>query len=96
MDAKQKQNNIQLDVEFVRRVESFACSRGVAPAEVLREAFEEYEANHNGGAPPKADGEGESVFDRWTRLGLIGCIDDPSLPTDLSTNPKYMEGFGSE
>jgi hypothetical protein len=24
--------------------------------------------------------------------GLIGCIEDG--PSDLSTNPKYMEGFG--
>ena len=38
----------------------------------------------------------ESVFDRLERSGLIGCLKGtPGTPTDLSTNPKHMEGFGS-
>ncbi len=37
----------------------------------------------------------ESVFDTADRAGLIGCIKGaPDSPTDLSTNPKHMEGFG--
>jgi hypothetical protein len=34
----------------------------------------------------------ESAYDAFRRAGLIGCIKDG--PSDLSTNPKYMEGFG--
>jgi hypothetical protein len=37
----------------------------------------------------------ETVFDLLDRAGLIGCL--PSVahtPSDLSTNPKHMEGFG--
>jgi hypothetical protein len=34
----------------------------------------------------------ETLGDRMRRLGLLGCI--TSAPADLSTNPKYMEGFG--
>jgi hypothetical protein len=34
----------------------------------------------------------ESAYDAFERAGLIGCIKDG--PSDLSTNPKYMEGFG--
>ncbi|PSQ89926.1 MAG: hypothetical protein BRD45_01440 [Bacteroidetes bacterium QS_8_64_10] len=27
---------------------------------------------------------------------LCGSIDDPNLPTDLSTNPKHMEDYGKD
>ena len=35
----------------------------------------------------------ETVHAALVRLGLLGCVTDG--PTDLSTNPAYMEGFGS-
>jgi putative addiction module CopG family antidote len=45
---------------------------------------------------PAADA-GETAFDVASRAGLIGCIKGaPGSPTDLSTNPKHMEGFGRE
>ena len=34
----------------------------------------------------------ESFYDAATRLGFIGSV--KGGPADLSTNPKYMEGFG--
>ena len=47
----------------------------------------------------KVDGSGRAsneheptLFEILDEVGLIGCIEDG--PTDLSTNPKYMEGFG--
>lgn len=37
----------------------------------------------------------ETAFDAASRAGLIGCVKGaPRSPTDLSTNPKHMEGFG--
>ena len=37
----------------------------------------------------------ETAFDVLDRAGLIGCLDGrDESPTDLSTNPAYMEGFG--
>lgn len=42
-------------------------------------------------APP-ANGELRSLYEALQARGLIGCITD--APPDLSTNPKYMEGFG--
>ena len=27
---------------------------------------------------------------------LIGSIDDPDVPTDLSSNPEHMEGYGRD
>jgi predicted DNA-binding antitoxin AbrB/MazE fold protein len=36
---------------------------------------------------------GESFYDAASRLGFIGCV--KGAPSDLSTNKKYLEGFGS-
>ena len=37
----------------------------------------------------------ETAFDRLERAGLIGCLNGTrGTATDLSTNPKHMEGFG--
>jgi hypothetical protein len=47
-------------------------------------------------APAPANAE-ESAYDLASRAGLIGCIkSEPGSPTDLSTNPKHMEGFGRD
>jgi hypothetical protein len=35
---------------------------------------------------------GETFFAAATRLGLIGCLQGG--PSDLSSNPIHMEGFG--
>ena len=37
----------------------------------------------------------ETVFDVLERSRLIGCLKGkPGTPTDLSTNPEHMAGFG--
>jgi Arc/MetJ-type ribon-helix-helix transcriptional regulator len=37
----------------------------------------------------------ETAYDVARRAGVIGCLKGaPDSPTDLSTNPKHMEGFG--
>jgi hypothetical protein len=44
---------------------------------------------------PSANGThagGRSLFDALNDRGLIGFMQDG--PTDLSTNPQHMEGFG--
>ena len=38
------------------------------------------------------DGSVRTMYDALLEHGLIGCLKD--APPDLSTNPKYMEGFG--
>jgi hypothetical protein len=54
-------------------------------------------ASTNEPVAPTASGSEETAFDVARRAGLIGCIRGaPRSPTDLSTNPKHMEGFGSE
>jgi Arc/MetJ-type ribon-helix-helix transcriptional regulator len=47
-------------------------------------------------APATANNE-ETAYDIARRGGLIGCLKGTSRsPTDLSTNPKHMEGFGRD
>ena len=41
--------------------------------------------------PPASDEPQRTLYDALKDRGLIGCIEDSP---DLSTNPKYMEGFG--
>jgi hypothetical protein len=43
----------------------------------------------------RSDGPGnqkKSAYDLLSEAGLIGCIEGG--PADVSSNPKYMEGFG--
>lgn len=88
-------NHLSLDVELERRIEAFAQAMKIAPSEVIRNALDAYEATQNGGfQAPSGSTNRETIFDRWTRAGLIGSIDDADLPPDLSTNPEHLEGFG--
>lgn len=38
----------------------------------------------------------DTVLKHWRRAGLVGCIDDPSLPVDLTMNLGHMDGFGRD
>jgi len=40
-----------------------------------------------------SNGAGMTLFESMSKAGLIGCVKD--APSDLSTNPRYMEGFGN-
>jgi hypothetical protein len=35
----------------------------------------------------------KSAYDVMMELGVVGCFEGPG---DLSTNPKYMEGYGED
>jgi hypothetical protein len=40
----------------------------------------------------EANGRAETPYEILSRHGLIGCIE--GTPADLSTNKKYMQGYG--
>lgn len=70
------------------RLEKLADQTGKHWEAVLVDALTSYEpttetASKNGT---------ESFYEAASRLGLIGCVQGG--PADLSTNPKYMDGFG--
>ena len=93
-----KKNGLQLDDDLERQIEGLARSKGVTPAELVREAVAYLASVRDGDKQQPSPGSNgdETLFDRWDRLGFIGCIDDPSLPSDLSTNRRHFEGFGRD
>lgn len=84
--------NVMLDPKDEREIEALARKAGKDPGEILRELVHEVllQRKENGGNAPA--GVEESCYDAALRAGLIGAI--KGGPSDMSTNPKYMEGFG--
>jgi predicted transcriptional regulator len=80
-----KRVTVRIDDELERKLMKRARAAGVSQSEALREAIRAWAG---------ADEEAQelSYGERLRRSGLIGCIRD--APPDLSTNPRYMEGFG--
>jgi hypothetical protein len=82
--------NIQLTDEQLQLLGELATKTGQSQEAILSNALRQYRA------PPADTGENgghfETVYDVLERNGLIGCV--KGGPPDLSTNPKYMEGFG--
>ena len=77
--------NVRVDDQVKHQLEAEARERGVNPSVIVRQALEEHFRNRK---PP------ETCYDVAMRLGIIGSA--KGLPPDLSTNPKYMEGFGRD
>lgn len=86
-----RNQGVSLDADLERRIEAFARAANCTPGDVLRKAFEEYEASHNGARQGAPD---ESAYEAFQRAGVIGCI--KGGPSDLSTHPKYLEGLGRD
>lgn len=80
--------NIALSEEQKQYVALLAEQTGKPWDEVLREAIVGYKPQ----IAAASGNDEESFYDAAMRLGLIGCV--KGGPPDLSTNPKYMEGFG--
>lgn len=70
---------IKVSRQLEERLDKMARQRGVSRSVVVREALESY-----------AVAPAVSALD--LAGDLVGSVD--GLPADLSTNPKYLEGFG--
>lgn len=77
--------NVRVDTRLKEQLEAEARAKGVSPSEIVRQALEE----HMQKQAPR-----ESCYDLAKRAGLIGVF--KGSPTDLSTNPAHMEGFGRD
>lgn len=75
--------SVRIPEDVANRLQAASRNTGVSKSEVIREALEAYLANGR-------DGDDRPTLADRCR-DLIGSVDGPS---DLSTNPKYMEGFG--
>ena len=82
--------DIHLDAKQQRELAELAEKSGRPWPEVLSEALAGYRRTR----PAKPDGGSEaSFYDLASRLGLIGSIE--GCPSDLSSNPRYVAGFGN-
>jgi hypothetical protein len=77
--------NVRVQSRLKQQLEAEARARGVSPSQIVRQAIEEHLRQQE---------PGESCYDLAKRLGIIGSAE--GLPTDLSSNPKHMEGFGRD
>jgi hypothetical protein len=88
MDVDPRQ--IELSRDQQNELAELSATTGKPWPVVLHEALDSFRhersGNQNGGA------ESESFLEAAERLGLVGCL--RGGPSDLSTNPAYMEGFG--
>ncbi len=75
--------NVRLDPQLKQKLESVALAEGVSPSDVVRTALRA----HLDRRQPK-----RSALDAAREAGIVGIYTDG--PSDLSTNPKFMEGFG--
>ena len=88
MNAEQ----IELNLDQKRQIAETAERAGRPWPEVLSEALRSYRP-----APVHENGNGRrqrSFYDVMLEDGVLGIVKD--TPPDLSTNPKYMEGFGND
>jgi hypothetical protein len=93
MDAENMQDKeFTISHDLQRRIEDCAARNGTSPEELVRRALDRYETKTNGNGFQCPDG-GETWGERATRLELVGCLED--APSDLSTNKKHFEGFGT-
>lgn len=76
--------SVRLSARLHKDLKKLVRERGTSESEVVRKALEEYLQKRS---------KRPSAHDLAKEVGWIGCI---TAPPDLSTNPKYMEGFGRE
>lgn len=76
---------IRVDDELQKQLAMVAHATGKTESQVVRDALRDYIARH---------GHVQTCYDVARAAGLIGCV--KGGPTDVSTNPKYMEGFGRD
>ena len=82
----------------IRRVQALITA-GRLPAEKIGNSYAINESDLkllNGRKNGRAAKPHERTQEEWNAIlkPFIGCID--GLPSDLSTNPKYMEGYGRD
>jgi len=90
---------LDLDPNDRDSLEALARATGKPVDTLVRELLHEVLAGRAvDGAPPQAGfdaaGGEESFLDAAVRLGAVGCV--RGGPTDLSTNPRWLEGFGED
>jgi predicted DNA-binding protein len=75
--------SIRVSPDLEHRIRQRARLAGQRPSAVVRDVLEQHFTKQDTAL---------SCYDLAREAGVIGCAAD--TPPDLSTNPKYFEGFG--
>ncbi len=76
---------VRLPGQLADDLNRFVVISGTPESTIIRKALGEYLEKH---------GQLTSCYDLLVKTKILGSI--KGLPSDLSTNASYMEGFGSE
>jgi hypothetical protein len=76
---------VDIDEQLHNKLAALAVQSGLPESAVIRQAIEQFISHQE--TPV-------TCYDVAKQAGLIGSVQ--GLPPDLSTNPKYMEGFGRD
>jgi len=82
---KTQRITVRLPASLRKRVRDAARRKGVGESDVIRGAIEQQF---------EAEDQAISAFEHAMKAGLVGAVQ--GLSPDLSTNPRHMEGFGSQ
>jgi len=77
--------SVRVPEHLGQKLRQRAKIKGTPESELVREALDSY---------LNASQEAHSAYDAAVALGVIGSA--KGLPRDLSTNPKYLKGFGED
>lgn len=77
--------NVRVEPRIKEELEAEAAEKGVKPSDIVRQALQEHMSRRK----PR-----ETCLQLAERLGIIGVF--KGGPSDLSTNPAHMEGFGRD
>lgn len=76
--------SIRVSPELERTIHEHARAVGQRSSQIVREVLERHFVSR---------GRARSCYDLARRAKVIGCV--KNAPSDLSTNLRYFEGFGS-
>jgi predicted DNA-binding protein len=74
---------VRVPQALTARLRNRSRAEGTTESELVREALENYLGN---------SGIERSAYDLAEEAGIIGFV--RNAPRDLSTNPRYLKGFG--
>jgi predicted DNA-binding protein len=74
---------VRVPQALTARLRNRSRAKGTTESELVREALENY-LGHSGGE--------RSAYELAQEAGIIGSA--RNAPRDLSTNPRYLKGFG--
>ena len=75
--------SVRLKADLRRRLGEQASQRGLSESDVVRDALQEYLRKRT---------QSRACYDLARSAGILGAIEDS--PPDMSTNRKYLRGFG--